>query len=163
MATLEEAEKEQLQKGRTADNILIALELYNSIVGSLYFVNNPTSIVATLETGDSVTFAAHNFTVDWPQQDSNSVPEVKLNLDTINPNVLQFCKACVVIKEGTELRLREYRNGNFLNPTTTDPWSFVVNDIPMTDTQAQIKASFADLKNRTFPSHLFTRSRFPGL
>jgi hypothetical protein len=163
MATYSEAVQETIILGLTTEDILLTVEIYNPIVGSVYMANNPEDVTAILEDSTEVTFRATNFTATRPIEDSESVPEFTLNLDAIPLDMVDYWVACIASGEDTELRIREYRASDLSAPTTTNPWSYIINDIPITDTQAQIKAAFADLKNQSFPNHLFTRTKFPGL
>lgn len=164
MATYTEAATEQLARGRSTLQLVETIQLYNSSVGSLYYVNSPQSITATLEDGvTSVTFVPLRFQAEKPSYSSDVVPEFTLAMDGIDATFQDFAHAANASGVETICTCRVFDADNLTAPMEITPLSFTVGTLTMTPLQAKIKAVFLNLKTKRVPTLKYNHARFPSL
>ena len=164
MATYTEAAAEQISQGLSTLQIVETMQLYNSALGSLYYVNAPNSIIATLEDGvTSVTFIPLNISATRPSLTTDSVPELTVNCDGIDETLIDFCHSANASRLETVVTLRLYNAAALTAPMEAQPISFTAGTITLTELQLQIKATFANIKNKRFPLDRYTTAEFPAL
>lgn len=164
MATYTEAAAEQISRGLSTLKIVETMQLYNSAIGSLYYVNAPNSITAMLEDGTtSATFTPLNISATRPSLTTDSVPELTVNCDGIDGDLIDFCHSANASGVETVVTLRLYNAADLTAPMETRPISFTAGTITLTELQLQIKATFANIKNKRFPLERYTTAEFPAL
>lgn len=164
MATYTEAAAEQIARGRSTLQLVETIELYNSALGSLYYVNAPNSITATLEDGTTTaTFTPMNFSVTKPQLSTDAVPELTVNLDGIDGTLIDYIHATNASGVETVVKCRVFNAASLAAPMEIQPLSFTANTLTLTELQLQIKAVFANIKNKRFPLDRYTTVDFPAL
>ena len=164
MATYTQAAQEQISLGLSTLRIVETMELYNSALGSLYFVNAPNSLTATLEDGTTtVTFMPLNISATRPSLSTDSVPELTVNCDGIDGTLIDYINSANASGLQTDVRLRLYNAASLTAPMEMQPISFTAGTFTLTELQLQIKATFANIKNKRFPLDRYTTVEFPSL
>ena len=161
--TYSDAAAEAFALGLSVTRIVETIEIYNSSVGSRYYVNAPDALTATLETLETVTFQPRSFTPKKPNLTTESVPETTITIDSVDPDMQQFFKAADASRIKSVIRLRAFNPADTSVPLERQPIEFTASNIGVKESQAQIRGTFADLKKKQFPSLLYTYARFPSL
>ena len=161
--TYTQAAEEQLAKGKSHLTLVTTLQLTNSALGVLNYVNAPDDFTATLEDSASVTFVPMRFDLSKPTLKTEQVPEVSISLDGIDGDLIDYLNGAV--KSGTETRakIRVFNAADTSAPMMRSPMTFVIPEVAMTDTKATLKGSLGDFKNRKILTKHYDATDYPSL
>lgn len=164
MATYTDAATEQLSLGKSTLQLVETIEIKNSSIGALYYVNAPNGITATLEDGTTeISFIPANFKAEKPSYSSTQVPTFSLLIDGVDENFRSFLRTCNISSIPTYCNFRIFNATNLSEPMEIEPLTFCIGQIDITTTQSKIKAVFLNLTQKKAPLMRYTNEQFPSL
>ena len=161
--TYTQAAAEAIARSSSTSTFVETMQIVNTAVGTLSYVNAPQPLVAKLESGDTVTFYPLNFKVSEPELSTEDVPEFTIMCDGIDGDFLDFWNAAAASRILSEVRLRMYDTANLDAPMQRQAVAFTVGTPMIKQLQAQLKGVFADLNNALFLHVRYGREQFPSL
>ena len=132
-------------------------------------VNDQRSLTAWLEAtaplnpGEEVLFNAYPFQFQKPDMDPQSLPQVELVIDNISGEIVQNIEIAMQYPEKIWLIYRPYVETDLTVPHINPPMWLWITNINADLFTINIRATYGDIFNKSFPSELYTVERFPGL
>lgn len=117
---------------------------------------------APVQADQLVFFQACMFNLDLPEQKEGSLPTIKVELDNVTREVVEYLDAAVGELAPLDLTYREYVASDKTQP------QFILKGLTMKEVKATLgrvtgTAQFSDLVNKNFPGKVYRPSEFQGL
>lgn len=108
-------------------------------------------------------FEARAFRLALPPAGDNGLQQLTIGIDNVDLVISDFLKLCLAYTAPVAVTFRAYRSDDPNTVQNNPPLLLSLTDIEVGDIEVVGTATFADILNRSFPSELYTRDRFPGL
>lgn len=120
---------------------------------------------APLGPGTNATFTAIPFDVPWPGIEDGRVPELQIRIDNVGQELAPWLDAAVLVQAPITVIFRIYLWDESAGTTTmgTDPITFQMRSVTISDTYVEGTASPADLANLQFLRVIYDVLNYPGL
>lgn len=143
---------------------LHTLQIINSDlpVGQLLFAQSFDDVIATLETGLTVTFSACGMALSLPSKNGDLSQELQFGVDNVSGEALGHILAISEGGKPTTVVYRVYHPADLTSPAEP-PVVMTGVGCKITPTQAGFRASFYDLLNKAWPRRRHTPAMTPGL
>ena len=183
-ATLSDALKEAYATAPTDKAILHTIELRhdefkdsNGNPVALRVVRDHADLTATLEAdaplngGQSVTFTAFPFDFSLPAIKENEQARLSLSIDNVGGTVVDYSgrtlmdhiEQAIAAPSPIKVIYRPYLSDDLSGPYMDPPIEMTLTKVTVTPLRITGSATFVDLLNRSFPSEMYTRDKFPAL
>ena len=132
-------------------------------------VRDHKDLTATLEktapinAGEKVTFISFAFDISLPPVDDKSSPEAVITIDNVSREIISNIERAVTSQDVIKVTYRPYLSTDLSTPHYDPPLHLTLTDITADVFKVTGKASFGNFANISFPSELYTPSRFAGL
>lgn len=115
--------------------------------------------------GTSVLFTCVPFEVPWPEIEEGRVPELKIRVDNVGRELAPYVDAAILVQAPVTVIFRVYLWDSDTETAElgTDPISFSMREITVTETYVEGTASPADLANLQFLRLIYDVANFPTL
>lgn len=160
---LDDAIKEAYASAPPNTVIYHTIELYHSLTGHIYMVQQREGMTATLETGEVVDFEPVAFRFKQPEIGDNGINEIPISIDNIDRRISDFLDTVLQSSEKVQMIYRPYLSSDLSTPRMTPPLRMTLSDVVVKVEEVTGRGSFADLVNKVFPDDFYTPSRFPTL
>ena len=142
-----------------------ALEAYSTYtpLSKIYIVKDRKSWDLTLETEETVTFEPVPFTYTLPTKGDAKLPELTVSICDIDRRVSSFIERARASLQPIYVTLRIYLSNDTTAPQNDPPLVLELTDSTSNKIDTTIRASVADIVNKSFPNERYTRTRFPNL
>lgn len=137
---------------------------------SVFIVHDHDPLIATLEVdaplfgGEEVTFQPVQFEFSRPAEtESSASPEIAISVDNVARVLVPYLDLARDSKELIHVTWRPYLPSDLTTPHMVPPLTLTVTSVSVNMQSVSLKAGFADLTNRRFPSREYTSKLFPGL
>lgn len=119
---------------------------------------------APRDPGALVVFAAYAFDIVPPEQTTEGSPRCLIEIDNVDPAILQNLRAAAQGAAPVEAILRLYTPaGAAAGPENTPPLRMEIKAVSATPLRIRAEAGFPDLLDEAFPRLLYDTDTFPGL
>lgn len=162
--SLTQAIKEAYTLAPAGEVILETLQLsHPSMPTPIFLVRDRQDQVLMLEDGTTAVFTACAFRMALPEVRDNGIQELDIAIDNVDQSIGDFIDAVEDSNIAVSVVYRPYLYSNPNTPQMNPPLRLTLTDITQTNVEITGKATFGDVLNRTFPTQLYTRERFPSL
>lgn len=120
-------------------------------------------IIATLETGEKVSFQAMCFDIELPPVDTSAVPEISIEFDNVSQEIIKHLDNAASSQHKTELIYRPYLSNDLSTPQMIPPINLTITEINCDIYKITAKARMTDIGNKIFPNETYRLSKFIGL
>lgn len=110
-----------------------------------------------------VTFIRFAFELQLPETQSNSLPELVIRLDNVSYEIEDAMAQAVASPHKITVIYRPYLESDPQTPQWDPPMILTIHHVEADDFTVTARASYGDSSNKSFPSELYTDTRFPGL
>ena len=170
MTQLGDAIREAYASAPSDTVILDTLELRHPAFASpIRVVRDHRDMTATLEAdapvngGEAVLFQSYSFDFELPPVNDRSTPEATITIDNVGREIVANIEKAVVTQDVVRVTYRPFLSTDLSGPQYDPPLHLTLTDIVADVFRISGKARFGDLANQSFPSELYTATRFPGL
>lgn len=163
---LKDAIKEAFATAQGNVATLDTLELSHSlVVEPIYLVANMVDLDLTLEDTTEHTFKGVAWHLDLPPSGDKGLQTLTLVIDNVDPEkvIAKFVDTVKGSQEPVLVKYRPYLSNDLSQPQRTSPIVLHLSGVSFDMFQVTGQATFRDLNNRQFLTHLYTRKRFPSL
>lgn len=136
---------------------------------SIRLVQGFDALVATLEDdapqdgGEAVTFQPCALAVKLPAKDVSGRHDMDISIDAASGEIIdQLERVAAAPREPIRVIFREFVSSDLSGPQST-PLRMIASSPQVAAARATVRASFADLVNKAFPSEVYKLSTHPGL
>lgn len=161
-----EAIKEAFATAKSDVAILDTLEISHPSLtdGSLFLVRDFSAQTLGLETGTFQEFEPAGFQIELPARDNKGIQDLSIAIDNTDRRVSDFVKRTLEFpNESIEITYRPYLSNDLSTPQMDPPLVLYVSNVSIGVSNVTATATFADVLNKTFPSEIYTKTRFPAL
>jgi hypothetical protein len=118
---------------------------------------------ATINGGEMVQFIALGFELELPPVNTAPVPEISVTIDNVSRELIRHLDAAVESSEKIEITYRPYLSTDLEGPQMDPPITLTLTEVEADISRVTGRARMLDIGNKSFPSEVYTASRFPGL
>jgi len=118
---------------------------------------------APLNGGEIVQFIALGFELELPPVNTAPVPEISVTIDNVSRELIRHLDAAVESSEKIEITYRPYLSTDLEGPQMDPPITLTLTEVEADISRVTGRARMLDIGNKSFPSEVYTVSRFPGL
>jgi len=126
-----------------------------------YLTDGWDDVVATLETGETVTFIACGMALALPARNGDGTQDLKFALCNITGEISEYIQTVLREKRQCRLAYRSFLDTDVTAPTEQPVW-LDVKDGQWTATQVDVVAGYFDLLKTAWPREIWTLQKFPG-
>jgi len=163
-ASLTDAIKEAYAVAPANQVILDTLEIRQTgVQNPIYLVKSRRALVANDENGVERTFEPCSFQFSLPPSNEEGFQSLNVAVDNVGRRLKDFIELAKSNQVPVEAIYRPYLSDNLSQPHMIPPLVLYLKDLKVTAMQVTGRATFMDVVNKKFPSHLYTRERFPSL
>lgn len=132
-------------------------------------VRDHADLFATLEAtapanaGQQVRFVSFAFDITLPPVNDKSIPEVAITIDNVSLDIVKNIERAVESQQVIMVTYRPFLSTDLSGPQFDPPMHLVLSDIVVDVFKVKARASLPNLSNKSFPSALYTATKFPGL
>lgn len=169
---LSEALKEAYFAANADEVIIDTIEIWHpsfSAAHPIRVTNQMEAITARLEPdaplnpGQEVTFLPYPFTFRKPGLDPKTLPEVEIVIDNVSGDIIKNIELSMQNPDKIRVIYRPYLSSDLTMPQINPPMILWATHISADVFTITMRATFGDMFNKSFPSELYTTTRFPGL
>lgn len=162
--SLQAAIKEAFAIAPTTRVILYTLEIRQTgVQNPIFLVKSLRAIEAKDENGVTHAFEPIGFKFSLPPSTEEGFQSLNIAIDNIGRRVVDFIEAAKGTDTPIEIYLRPYASDDLNTPQMNPPLLLYLKDVSITATEVVVRATFADIVNKKYPSELYIRERFPSL
>lgn len=162
--TLSAAIREAYALAPAGEVILETIQIsHPSVAVPKFLVLDRQDQVFGLEDGSTAVFTACGFRMALPAAGDNGIQELDIAIDNVDQAIGDFIEQVVDSNLAVNVVYRPYLISNPNIPQMNPPLRLLLTDIVVTNVEVTGKATFGDVLNRSFPTQLYTRARFPSL
>ena len=118
---------------------------------------------APLNANEMVTFTAMGFDLELPPIDTSPVPEISITLDNVSRELVKHLDAAVQTQDKIEITYRPYLSDDLEGPQLDPPFTLILSEVSASNLRITGRARMLDIGNRSYPSDIYTASKFLGL
>lgn len=119
-------------------------------------------LIATLETGETVTFQAGPFESMEPKKNTNGQQNLTFGIANVMGEVQKAVDAAIESGAEVPVNYRVFLSGDLSVPAAK-PYKMTLRGGTLEGLMAQIEAGYFDLLNHAWPRRRYVASEFPGL
>lgn len=128
----------------------------------LAFCTGYKDFIGNDASGNPITFKPAPFKFSLPAQDDSGAHSLNITIENVNGDVITFVETAKTANKEISITYRTYF-ADSVTPQTPRPVKMTLSSSQATLEGVTFQAAVADLVNRSFPSGLYTYSRFSGL
>lgn len=133
------------------------------LLDPVYIVNDNVELVATLETGEEVTFLNRSFLVNPFTSGEDGALSVSLTIDNTDFAVSRYIAQAKRSPVAVEVVMRVYINDDLSGPANLPPIALYATEFEIKGSSVACQLRWLDLHNAAFPNAFYTSKRSPSL
>ena len=133
------------------------------VVSNKEAINAWLEATAPYDPGEEVTFSAYPFTFRKPDMDPDTLPQIEIVIDNVTGEIIKYVEIAMQDPDRIMIIYRPYLEDDLTVPQINPPMTLWATNIVADLYTIQMRATYGDMFNKSFPSELYTTERFPGL